>query len=41
LFRQMSKLKYIGDVQDSGVVIGETVEPKKQEKKQGWSFLTE
>lgn len=41
LFRQMSKLKYIGDQPDSGIVIGETVEPKKQEKKQGWSFLTD
>lgn len=41
LFRQMSKLKFIGDQPDSGVVIGETVEPKKQEKKPGWSFLTD
>jgi len=41
LFRQMSKLKYIGDQPDSGVVIGETVEPRKPEKKQGWSFLTD
>ncbi len=41
LFRQMSKLKFIGDQPDSGIVIGETVEPKKAEKKQGWSFLTD
>ena len=41
LFKQMSKLKYIGDQPDSGVVIGETVEPKNQAKKPGWSFLTD
>lgn len=41
LFKQMSKLKYIGDQPDSGVVIGETVEPKKTDKKPGWSFLTD
>lgn len=41
LFKQMIKLKYIGDQPDSGVVIGETVEPKKQDKKPGWSFLTD
>ena len=41
LFKQMSKLKYIGDQPDSGVVIGETIEPKKIDKKPGWSFLTD
>ena len=41
LFHQMSKLKYIGDQPDSGVVIGETVEPKKSEPKRGWSFLND
>ena len=41
LFHQMSKLKYIGDQPDSGVVIGETVEPKKPEPKRGWSFLND
>ena len=41
LFTQLSKLKYIGDKPDSGVVIGETVEPKKPEPKKGWSFLNE
>jgi hypothetical protein len=41
LFKQMSKLKFIGDQVDSGVVIGETREQKKPEPKRGWSFLNE
>jgi hypothetical protein len=41
LFKQMSKLKYIGDQVDSGVVIGETREQKKPEPKRGWSFLND
>lgn len=41
LFKQMSKLKYIGDQLDSGVVIGETRENRKPETKKGWSFLND
>jgi len=41
LFRKLNKLKFIGEQQDQGIVLGETIEPKKQEKKSGWSFLTD
>lgn len=51
LFKQLSKLKYIGEQKDSGIVIGETIEPpvrperpviQEQERKNtvgGWGFL--
>jgi hypothetical protein len=33
LFGKLSKLKFIGEQHDTGIVLGETIEPKKQEKK--------
>lgn len=41
LFGKLSKLKFIGEQTDTGIVIGETIEPKKTEKKTGWSFLAD
>ena len=42
LFGKLSKLKFIGEQHDTGIVLGETIEPKKQEKKPGgWSFLAD
>jgi hypothetical protein len=42
LFGKLSKLKFIGEQHDTGIVLGETIEPKKQEKKAGgWSFLAD
>ena len=42
LFGKLSKLKFIGEQHDIGIVLGETIEPKKQEKKPGgWSFLAD
>lgn len=41
LFGKLSKLKFIGEQTDTGIVIGETIEPKKPEKKGGWSFLAD
>lgn len=42
LFGKLSKLKFIGEQHDTGIVLGETIEPKKQEKKTGgWSFLAD
>ncbi len=49
LFKQLSKLKYIGEQKDSGIVIGETIEPvvrperppirEPERKNTGWGFL--
>jgi hypothetical protein len=42
LFGKLSKLKFIGEQHDTGIVLGETIEPKRQEKKPGgWSFLAD
>ena len=41
LFGKLSKLKFIGEQPDAGIVLGETIEPKKAEKKSGWSFLAD
>lgn len=41
LFGKLSKLKFIGEQPDTGIVLGETIEPKKPEKKAGWSFLAD
>ena len=42
LFGKLSKLKFIGEQHDIGIVLGETIEPKKQDKKPGgWSFLAD
>ena len=41
LYGKLSKLKFIGEQTDTGIVIGETIEPKKPEKKAGWSFLAD
>lgn len=41
LLNQLSKLKYIGDQPNSGIVIGEAVDLNKENNKTGWSFLND